>query len=198
MCHDTYGGQRIAEYMVFTTLLPDEKRQRIYNALRNKWFGDAPGTTNFYNNLSLGAAAEMTVKYEALAVTNRLTLAGSLTAPVMSAANIEVAGTNATVTGELTVEDGATLSFARQADGSWPMLSVTSLATGGAVTVELSAEDVRGLVSAEARIIAMDNPPPVAGWRVAANLKKASARLESREDGVYAVFCATGTIFTIR
>ena len=90
---DTYGGQRIAEYMLFASVLDDAKRQRIYSALRNKWFGDAPGTTNFYNNLSLGAASSMEVKYEALAVTNKLALAGSLSAPVAFAANVVVTGT---------------------------------------------------------------------------------------------------------
>ena len=58
---DTYGGQRIAEYMIFGELLDATTRDRIYKAMRTKWFGDAPVTTNFYGRLSLGEKAVMTV-----------------------------------------------------------------------------------------------------------------------------------------
>ena len=199
MCHDTYGGQRIAEYMVFSSLLEDEKRRRIYNALRNKWFGDVPGTTNFYNNLSLGAASAMTVKYEAVAVTNRLALAGSLAAPTVTAANINVTGTNATVDAALTILDGAALSFARLADGSWPMISLTSLETAGAVSVELSAADTSRLRNSEARLIAMENPPAsAAAWSVTSSFNKIVPILSVRADGVWVTFAGKGTVFLLR
>ncbi len=194
---DTYGGQRIAEYMIFTSVLDDEKRDRIYKALRTKWFGDAPGTTNFYNNLSLGEKSEMTVKYEALAVTNRLTLAGSIAVPVLTAANIDVAGTNAMIDSALTVPDGAALSFSRQADGSWTSLSVKSVAADGAVRVALTADDQRGLGGTAARLIALEAPPAsLDGWTLEWN-GKYEATLVLREDGVWVEFLKPGSVLLV-
>ena len=156
---DTYGGQRIAEYMIFGQLLSEAKRERIYKALRTKWFGDPPVTTNFYGKLSLGEGATMTVDYdEFLAVTNRLALAGTLSAASVSAANIAVAGASAAIDGALTLADGATLSFTRLPDGSWTSLSATSVAAEGTVMVSLSG-NLKGLAGTSARLIATENPP---------------------------------------
>ena len=195
---DTYGGQRLAEYMIFGSILSDEKRDRIYKALRTKWYGDPIAVTNYYNNLSLGATAEMTVKWDALAVTNRLTLAGSLVVPVLAAANVDVAGTGAAVDGELTLTDGATLSFTRQTDGSWTSLSATSLAAEGAVNVVLSAADQRGLGGSEARILSLATPPAALdGWTVSYE-GKYTAELRLREDGVWVEFIKPGVVILVK
>lgn len=195
---DSYGGQRIAEYMLFESVLNDEKRQRIYAALRNKWFGGAPGTTNFYNSLSLGAGAAMTVKYEALAVTNKLALAGSLVAPSAFAANVDVTGTNATIDSSLTIPDGAALSFTRRDDGAWTALSAKSLATEGAVRVVLTAESKKGLGGTSARLIATETPiASIDGWSLEWSGKHA-ANLSLREDGVWVEFASPGAVILLR
>ena len=198
MVHDTFGGQRIAEYMVFTELVDDAKRQRIYNALRNKWFGDPPATTNFYGALSLGAAASLTVKYEAVAATNELSLAGALAAPEVFAANMAVVGTNATVAGALTLADGATLSFERLQDGTWTSLSATSLAAEGAVSVSLSGNP-KGLGGKSVRLVATDNPPAsLDGWRADFSSDRITARPALRDGGVWVDFFSVGTILFVR
>lgn len=197
---DSYGGQRVAEYMLFGSILSDEKRQRLYNTLRSKWFGDVPATTNIYNNLSLGAEAYITVKYEAVAVTNKLTLAGSLAAPIVATADIDVTGTNAVIdsASALTLTDGATLSFARQPDGSWTSLSVKSLAAGGAVTARLSAASEKGLGGTSVRLVATETPPAsLDGWTLDWNGKYA-ASLVLREDGIWVEFLKPGSVLIVK
>ena len=195
---DSYGGQRVAEYMLFSSILAEEKRQRLYNTLRSKWFGDVPATTNFYNSLSLGAKSVMTVKYEAVAVTNRLALAGALAAPSVFAANVDVSGTNATVNAPLTVPDGVALSFARQDDGAWSALSVKSLAAEGAVRVVLAAKSQQGLGGTSARLVAAETPiESIDGWTLEWNGKH-EATMSLREGDVWVEFAKSGSIILFR
>ena len=196
---NAWGGQRIAEYMLFDTPLPEAKRQRIYNLLRAKWFGDAPVTTNFFGRVSLGEKAALVVGYgELLAVTNNLSLAGSLTATSATVANMDVVGTNATVAGALTLADGATLSFERLPDGTWTSLSATSLASEGAVTVSLSGNP-KGLGGKSVRLVATDNPPAsLDGWRADFPSDRITARPALRDDGVWAEFFSVGTLLFVR
>ena len=194
---DSYGGQRVAEYMLFGTILAEEKRQRLYNTLRSKWFGDVPATTNIYNNLSLGEDAALAVKYEALAVTNKLALAGSLSAPVAFAANVDVTGTGATIDAPLTIPDGAALSFQRQDDGAWTALSAKSLVAEGAVRVVLAAESEKGLGGTSARLVATETPmASIDGWTLEWD-GKYEASLSLREDGVWVEFAKPGMVIVI-
>ena len=196
---DTYGGQRIAEYMVFTSVLADDKRQRIYGALRNKWFGDAPTTTNCYNRLSLGDAASMTVKYEAVSVTNKLALSGTLSAPIARAANIDVTGPNATISAPLTIPDGAALSFSRGADGSWTSLSVSSLAAEGSVSVSLSAESWRRIGGTSALLVAADTPiSSIENWSIVGVPESAGASLALRDGCVWVDFADQGMFILVK
>ena len=196
---DTYGGQRIAEYLVFGSVLSEERRERIYRTLRRKWFGDAPATTNFYNNLALGESAVMEVGYdESVAVMNTLTLAGRLTAASANVANMAVASTNATLAGALTLADGANVSFERLPDGTWTSLAATSLAAEGAVSVSLSGNPT-GLGGKSVRLIATDSPPAsLDGWTVDYPSDRITARLALRDDGVWAEFFSVGTILFVR
>ncbi len=198
---DTYGGQRIAEYMIFGELLGEEKRDRIYKAMRTKWFGDAPATTNYYNNLSLGAKAFMAVGNggEAVSVTNKLTLAGSLEAVCVSAENLAVASADATVNGALTLSDGAVLSFTRLPDGTWTSLSVTSLATEDAVTVSLSGVSLKGLGGTSARLIATDNPPAsLIGWSTDFTSAGTRPKLVLKDDGVWVEFVSPNLVILVK
>ena len=194
-----WGGQRIAEYMLLTSPLSEAKRERIYKALRTKWFGDAPVTTNFYGRLSLGEEASMVVGYdEFLAVTNKLSLAGSLTATSVTAANMDVAGTNATVTGALTLADGATLTFKRLAANTWTSLTATSIAAEGAVTVSLSG-DIKGLAGTSARLIATENPPAsLNGWSLNYQSGSTRARLVLKDDGIWVEFLSPSLVILVK
>ncbi|MBQ6246628.1 MAG: hypothetical protein IJK04_07165, partial [Kiritimatiellae bacterium] len=180
---DTYGGQRIAEYLVFGSVLTEERRERIYKTLRRKWFGDAPATTNFYNNLALGESAVMEVGYgEFVAVTNTLTLGGRLSAASVNAANMAVASTTATLAGGLTLADGAAVSFKQLPDGTWTSLSATSLAAEGAVSVSLSGNP-KGLAGKSVRLIATGNPPAsLEDWTVEFPSDRITPRLVRRND----------------
>ena len=199
---DTYGGQRIAEYMIFGELLGEEKRDRIYKAMRTKWFGDAPATTNYYNCVTLGAKALMAVGNggEALSVTNTLTLAGTVEAVCVSARNLAATSADAAVNGALTLPDGATLSFEQLPDGTWTSLSATSLAAEGAVTVTLSSADAAEFAAGTSvRLIATDAPPAsLGGWTVRLPTSRRGARLSVRDDGVWAEFFRIGTILFVK
>ena len=196
---DTYGGQRIAEYLVFGSVLTEERRERIYKTLRRKWFGDAPATTNFYNNLALGESAVMEVGYgEFVAVTNTLTLGGRLSAASVNAANMAVASTTATLAGGLTLADGAAVSFKQLPDGTWTSLSATSLAAEGAVSVSLSGNP-KGLAGKSVRLIATGNPPAsLEDWTVEFPSDRITPRLVRRNDGVWAEFPHFGTILLVK
>ncbi len=197
---NAWGGQRIAEYMLFDAPLSEAKRQRIYRALRKKWFGDTSVTTNFLGRVSLEERASMIVGYgEFLVVTNALTLAGSLTATSATVANMDVAGTNATVDGALTLADGATLSFTRLSDDTWTSLSATSVTAEGAVTVSLAGSSLKGMGGKSVRLIATDNPPlSLEGWTLNYQSSGTTARLVLKDDGVWAEFLSPGLVIFVK
>ena len=196
---DTYGGQRIAEYMIFGKLLSEAKRERIYRALRTKWYGDAPVTTNFYGRLSLGEKAVLTVGYdEFLAIMNALSLAGSISATSTIVADMSVAGTNATVNGALTFADGATLSFTRLSDDTWTSLLATSVTAEGAVTVSLLG-NIKGFAGTSVRLIATDSPPAsLNGWSLNYQSSGTTARLVLKDDGIWAEFLSPGLVILVK
>ena len=193
----TFGGQRVAEYMIFTSPLDDLKRERIYRALRVKWYGEEPLMYHGYKNLSVTDDARVEVKWEGITVTNTLEIAGAVSAPVVKAGNVVVSGANAAVDGALTIPDGAALSFSRGADGAWTSLSVKSLAAEGAVTVVLSADNQRGLGGTSARLVATENPPAsLDGWTLEWDGRYA-AGLVLREDGVWVEFINPGAVILV-
>lgn len=196
---NSYGGTRIGEFILLGTALSDETvRARMSAALMAKWLG-SNRNVRCWNDLSVVNGASVAVKWENVAVTNKLTLAGSISAPALSAANMEVVGANATVSAPLTLSDGATLSFARGADGSWPMLSASSVAADGAVTVVLAAANLKGLAGTEARLVAADTPPAsLDDWSVSFVSSGATARLALRADGIYVEFAGKGTAVIVR
>jgi len=196
---DSYGGQRVAEYMLFGSILSEEKRQRLYNTLRNKWFGDIPATTNFYNNLSLGEDAVLAVKYEAIAVTNKLSLSGVLSAAKLLATNIDVTGEGATISAPLTIPDGAELSFSRGADGSWTSLAISSLEAEGAVSVSLSAESWRRIGGTSALLVSSDTPiSSIDNWSLVGVPESAGASLVLRDGCVWVYFADQGMFILVK
>ena len=183
--------------MIFSKLVPDETRERIYKALRAKWFGETPVATNYYNNLTLGANASMKHKGEMEFVTNRLAIAGSIVASSVFAANVDVSSAHASVNGPLTIPDGAVLSFTRQPDGAWTSLSAESFAAEGAVTVALRADSMKDLGGTAACLVATETPPAsLDGWTLDWNGKYA-ASLVLRDDGVWVEFLKPGFVLLV-
>ena len=193
----TFGGQRIAEYMIFTSLLDDVKRERIYHALRVKWYGEEPLMRHGYKNLEVADDARVEVAWEGITVTNTLEIAGAVSAPVVKAGNVAATGADATIDGALMVPDGAALSFARQDVGAWTALSAKSLAAEGAVRVVLAAESDKGLGGTSARLVATETPmASIDGWTLEWD-GKYEASLSLREDGVWVEFAKPGTVLVV-
>ena len=193
----TFGGQRVAEYMIFTSLLNDVKRERIYRALRTKWYGDEPLMHHGYKNLSVADDARVEVKWEGVSVTNTLALAGSISAPVVEAGDVVSCG--GSVEGALRLKDGATLSFARQPDGSWPSLSVSSLEAEGAVSVCLSAESWRRVCGTSATLVDSGTPiGSIEGWSLAGVPESAGASLALRDGCVWVDFADQGMFILVK
>ena len=199
---NSYGGTRIGEFIILSEKLSDDgvMRARITNILKEKWLGmqnPAP-VVRTYNKLELAENSSLIVKYEAVAVTNKLTLAGSLAAPSVFAANVDVSGTNAMVNAPLTVPDGAALSFARQDDGAWTSLSAKSLVAEGAVRVVLAAKSQQGLGGTLARLVAAETPiESIDGWTLEWDGKH-EATMSLREGDVWVEFAKTGSIILFR
>ena len=196
--HDTYGGQRIAEYMIFPTLLEGHIRDFLYSALRVKWFGDEP-MARTYRNLSLAGGAVLSVVWEAVDVTGRLRLGdGALSARSVSAKDVQVTG-SARVESALSLPDGAKFTFTRCADGSWPTLFAESLDSAGSLLVEFEALSASGLNGTEARIVTADRlPGSIGGWKAGSVNGRVNATLSLREDGVWVKFRNPGTCISIR
>ena len=194
---NSYGGTRIGEFIILESVNSSSNvRERMTAALMAKWLGTSR-QLHSYRNLSVSDAASLSVRWENLAITNRLMLAGSLYAPEVRAANIDVAGTNSMIGAPLTIPDGAALSFARQGDGAWTALSAKSLVAEGAVRVVLAAESEKGLGGTSARLVAAETPmASIDGWTLEWD-GKYEASLSLREDGVWVEFAKPGTVLVV-
>lgn len=148
----SYGGQRIAEYLLFDSVLDDAERERVFGALRRKWFGldNAP---RIYATLDVSAGGAVELPYEDLSVTGRLTLGGRLKAPSIAAAKTTVDSPEAEVEGRVVLASGSTLAFRRQFDGTFTALKVSELALEGDCEIVLEANDWKGLGSRPIRIV---------------------------------------------
>ena len=146
-----YGGQRVAEYALYNPKLTDDERARAYKALRYKWFAETP-LTRTLAALSIPAGGSYEVKYENVAVEN-LELGGTLGALGISASNVVVSSSSATIAAPLTLASGAVLEFSRLPDGSFTSLAAGSVATEGDVTVVLTASDWRRIGKDPQRLV---------------------------------------------
>ena len=195
--HDTFGGQRIAEYMLFSELLSEVQRDRIYAALRVKWYGEGR-RTRIYHALTIPAGASLTVPWESIAVTNRLAISGSLAAPSVRAAAVDVTGASR-IEAPLTLPDGATLSFTRCPDGTWPVLEASSLELEGTVAVVVRASTTRDLNDASALLVKSPSAPvSLEGWSVKAETGKMRPVLSLGPEGVSVSFHNPKMVIVIR
>ena len=196
----SFGGTRIAEFLVFPIPLEEGARESIYAALRTKWFGEANAVTAV-RNLTVGEGASMAFKWRDLAVSGTLSVGGTLAADAVSAANLDVPASGGVVAGSLSVVNGATVTAALHPDGTVCGLRATALALSGGGTVVLSADSVRRARVGDYPLLTADETfsGSLSGWSVDASaLSSSSARLILARDGVYVRVVSPGTRFMVR
>ena len=190
------GGTKIAEYIVFDHPLEGTVRTNIYSALRTKWFNDVRAVQKF-GNLTVGAGASVFIPWNDLSVTNCLTVGGNLTVNSVKAAALRLAAPNVSVSGNLTLEDGAVVTVETLADGTFASLSAAELALSGGGKIVFAASGVKPGIG-ETKILdkftgSLEN------WTVDASaITKVSVSLQVKEDGLYAVVSPKGTVVLVR
>ena len=193
------GGTKIAEYLVFDHPLTNAVRSDIYAALRTKWFGDERAVQTF-GKLTVGAGAALSLPWKDVTVTNCFVVGGSLAAASVSAASLHLTSGGAAVTGTLAVEDGATVTVERFADGSFASLSAASVSLAGGGTVVFADESGESLSVGEVPLLTCAAVAgSVDGWTVDATaLKGVNVKLKVKSDGLYAVISPKATVIFIR
>ena len=195
----TFGGTRIAEYLVFPNVLSNDVRSAIYSALRTKWF-DATNRVMTVRNLAVASGASLAVKWQDVVVANVLKAGGLLKADSVKAAALALPAAGAQVDGALMVEDGAEVTVDVQADGSLARLSATSLTLSGGGRVVISNPASFCPAAGEYPVLVSEGAVAAAGeWTVEApGITKVSAALVERADGLYVRFEPKGMMFIVR
>lgn len=147
------GGQRIAEYLLFKRTQTDDERNRLYQALRSKWFGESNPRVHSYASLSIPDGGVFDVRYEGVEVVGTLELGGKLAAPSVAATTVIVSSSSAAAEGPLTLGANATLRFQRLPDGSFTSLAATSLVAENGCTMEVTASDWSHLGGKTVRLV---------------------------------------------
>ena len=198
-----WGGTKIAEYLIFPNVLSNDVRSAIYSALRTKWFG-ATNRVMTVRNLAVGEGAAMAVAWQDVAVSDRLTVGGTLTADVVSAATLALPAAGAQVDGALKVGAGAAVEVGVLEDGTLGGVSAASLTlAGGGVVTLANAAEVRPAMGEYPVLVTSGGPldpqPSALDWSVDVGaMKKVSARIVMHEDGIYVRLDPKGFSFTIR
>ena len=172
-----YGGQRIAECLVFDRVLSSDERALYGGLLYAKWFNGS-GAAVVYENATVPAGVTLELPYQALSLSGRLEIGGCVKAVSVAPAAITVTGLDATVDGTLAL-------------GS----------SGGIITLPGSGWD--SLANGEYRLIgASAISGSVAGWTVAMPdcTEKVAGAPVARSDGIYASISrrTTGICIIIR
>lgn len=194
---NTYGGQRIAEYMLFKTVMDAEERTLVQKALRAKWFGDARETRR-YAALRVPAGASFSVVYENIAISDRLVIGGKVAAASVDAGRVEVSD-SAVVEGALALSDGATLAFGCGVDGiaSLAAGSVAAASGSGTVVIATGGLSPRSMRGVSVRLVSSASvDAKIASWNVVCDMP--GVRLRLAGDGLYADFPAKGFILIVQ
>lgn len=193
---NTYGGQRIAEYMLFKTAMGAEERVRVQKALRAKWFGDARETRR-YAALRVPAGASFSVVYENIAISDRLVIGGKVAAASVDAGRVEVSD-SAVVEGALALSDGATLAFGCGVDGiaSLAAGSVAAASGSGTVVIATGGLSPRSMRGVSVRLVSSASvDAKIASWNVVCDMS--GVRLRLADDGLYADFPKRGFVLIV-
>ena len=168
-----YGGQRIAECLVFTNELSTAERDLLEGLLAAKWFAANPVESTLASVVvTNGASYEL--KYQSLTVTDSLVLGGTLKAATVSAPAAITLTEPSAVEGVLTLPSVATVAFEGDC---WNLDSMETVKV-------LDATSVSGT-------------PRLVG-RIASNPSSRTVAVEARADGLYATFFPSGTYIIMR
>lgn len=195
-----WGGLRMGEILIYRQLLPEWFRDRISAALRRKWFNATNAVS--YSSVAVADGATLALPDTRMAAAS-LTLGGEIAAEQVAAGVLTVTA-DATVSGELSIPTGATLTFACGSDGTVPALSVDRVTAGGAFTVTFAfaADDLNAYVGTH-RILSFaaedfSGATPKVSVPRSAKSKGLVASTETREDGLYCTFGICGFSIRIR
>ena len=195
---DTYGGQRIAEYMLFKTkTLTDEQRNLVLKALRAKWFGDARETRT-YGSLAVPHGSSFSIVHENVSVTGETVLGGSFAAPLLSAGDVKIVD-DAKMDGAVALADGAALSFGRTSTGvaSLKAGSVTAASGSGTISVVTAGLPRKAVNGTSMRLVESESvDPQLASYSLSCDVPGASLRVAA--DGLYVDFPVNGLIMIFR
>ena len=195
----SYGGTRIAEYIIFPNALSNDVRTAIYSAFRTKWFGEDRQTLSF-RNLSLGPDVKLDVPWQNVSVSGRLSIGGRINVESVSVSDVELLD-EAEISGSLSVAADATVAVNVSAGGATASLQARDLALAGGGKVSISLpEGVRMPVGEFAVLTGkasfMGSPE---GWRLDTSaVRTASVSLHFRNDGLYLSSRPLGTTIVVR
>lgn len=194
------GGTKIAEYIVFDHSLDPVVRTNIYTALRTKWFNDAR-TVRKFGNLTVGAGASLSIPWNDVVVTNCLLVGGSLTVGSVKMAAIRLTSVGANVSGNLTLEDGATVTVEIAEDATVASLRASSLTLVGGGKIVLAPQGRKRLTEGEIPLLTGNAFTVQADseWTVDSSvLSGVTARLRIKNDGLYAVISRKSVALIVR
>lgn len=195
----SYGGIRIAEYMIFSHSLSNDVRTSIYSAFRTKWFGDDRSVLPL-RNLLVGADAQLTVPWHDVTLAGTLSIGGRLNVDALSVSTLELTAEGADIFGSLEVSQDASIVVEVSADGGMASLSAKSLSLAGGGTVAFSGKSGQKPAIGEWPILTGEK---ISGsfedWTFdASSVNCVSVCLKVKDDGLYAVVSPKGTVFLIR
>ena len=193
------GGTKIAEYLVFPNALTDLVRENIYADLRAKWLG-ADKAIQVFGNLSVGEGARITLPWRNVSVTNSLSVAGEIEAEKVFAKSLKLVSSSARISGELDIEEGATIAAERLDGGGFGSVTAKSLRVRGAGKVVFPSSTWRRYAYG---IIPLVTGEALEGsfkdWTVdASGLKGANVRLHTNSNGLYAELLPQGMGIVVR
>ncbi len=178
----TYGGTRIAEFLVFTNALGSAETERLRAQLMVKWFASTNAWEYGYTDVSVAESAVAAFPYAAVRVNGTLALDGAIDAAFVRAAGLSVSSASAAVTGRLELPSGANVELSSEVFGDLPDRATVRVIAAGSVAVD-------GGVAPSGSL------PLVATGDLASRRK---IRFSVGEDGVYATFSQMGVTIIFR
>ncbi len=158
-----YGGQRLAEVLVFSNRLSAAERTWYEDLLMTKWFA-ANSVESVLASVVVTNGASYELKYQSLTVTDSLVLGGTLKATAVSAPATITLTEPSAVAGSFAVPAGATVTFAGDC---WDIDSMEPVKVLDAASLSVTSR--------------------IAG-RIASNPRSRRVVVEARADGLYATF----------
>ncbi|MDX9868927.1 MAG: hypothetical protein RBT78_13490 [Kiritimatiellia bacterium] len=199
---DGRGGQQLAEVIIHTNGLTVAERQNINGYLRSKWLGLLQPLAS----VRVAAGSEMLLSANALAVA---TLAGagtvtvpSITASTLSAGDVEGSTRTLSLSGDLDVADGATVTV----DIVLPSCDCVDVGGtlrilgGGTFVVNCDAHGLAGIKSPPVfTFAAIEGTANLAAWKVTGSVcSRYTVKPVVEENSLRFAFASKGLVLTLQ